>query len=182
MKNNIVLIGMPGVGKSTIGVILAKILGYEFLDTDLLIQQKEGKLLKDIIADNGIDGFIEIENVINSKLSVEKSVIATGGSVVYGKEAMKNLSDIGIVIYLMLDYKKLRYRLGNIKNRGVVIRKNQRLWDLYSERVPLYEKYADIIIDENGCGIEKTINKIVAQLVSYDKHFCQFAQSDEQKK
>lgn len=164
MKSNIVLIGMPGVGKSTVGVILAKILGYKFIDTDLLIQQSEGRLLKEIIAEEGIDGFIEVENRVNSRIKAEKSVIATGGSVVYGKEAMERLSSIGTVVYLSLDYKKLRYRLGNIKNRGVVIRDGQRLIDLYNERVPLYEKYADVIIDENGCNIEKTISRILEVL------------------
>lgn len=164
MKNNIVLIGMPGVGKSTVGVILAKILGYKFVDTDLLIQQSEGRLLKEIIASEGIDGFIEIENRVNSRIEAEKSVIATGGSVVYGREAMEHLAEIGTVIYLSLDYRKLRYRLGNIRNRGVVIRDGQRLIELYNERVPLYVKYADVIIDENGCNIEKTINRILEAL------------------
>ena len=117
MKDNIILIGMPGVGKSTVGVILAKILGYRFVDTDLVIQQTEKRLLKDIIAREGVDGFIEVENRINSQISAEKSVIATGGSVVYGKEAMEHLSEIGTVVYLKLDYRKLKYRLGNIRNR-----------------------------------------------------------------
>lgn len=161
MKNNIVLIGMPGVGKSTVGVILAKILGYKFLDTDLVIQEKEKKLLRDIISQQGIEGFIRTENRICSRLRAEKCVIATGGSVVYGKEAMKHLGDIGTIVYLKLDYRKLRYRLGNIKNRGVVIRKGQRLIELYNERTQLYEKYADIVIDENGCNIEKTVGKIL---------------------
>lgn len=164
MKNNIVLIGMPGVGKSTVGVILAKILGYRFVDTDIVIQQEEKRLLREIIDSEGVDGFIEIENRINSCLEAEKSVIATGGSVVYGTDAMKHLSEIGTVIYLRLNYHKLKYRLGNIRNRGVVIRKGQSLSDLYKERVPLYERYADIIIDENGCGIEETINNILAEL------------------
>lgn len=164
MKNNIILIGMPGVGKSTIGVILAKILGYQFIDTDLIIQKSEGRLLRDIISENGIDGFIELENRIVSEIDAENSVIATGGSVVYGEKAMNQLSELGTIIYLKLDYRKLKYRLGNIRNRGVVIRNGQRLCDLYSERVPLYERYADIVIDENGCGIEKTVNKIVEAL------------------
>ena len=164
MHKNIILIGMPGVGKSTVGVILAKLLGYSFVDTDLVIQKKEKKLLKDIIAEKGIDGFIETENRILSTFFADNSVIATGGSVVYGKEAMANLSDESVVVYLKLDYNKLRYRLGNIKNRGVVIRKGQSLNALYKERVPLYEKYADIVIDENGCNIEKTVNKIMAEL------------------
>ena len=101
---NIVLIGMPGVGKSTAGVVLAKVLGYEFIDADLIIQQQEGKLLREIIAEVGTDGFIEVENRVNSQIEVEKSVIATGGSVVYGKEAMQHLREIGTVVYLKVSY------------------------------------------------------------------------------
>lgn len=160
-SKNIVLIGMPAVGKSTVGVILAKLLGYIFIDTDLVIQEKEGTLLKNIISERGIDGFIETENKIISGLKVKKSVISTGGSVIYGTEAMKNLGENGTIVYLKLDYSKLKYRLGNIKNRGVVIRDGQSLSSLYKERVPLYEKYADVIIDENGCNIEKTVEKII---------------------
>lgn len=163
-KKNIVLIGMPGVGKSTVGVILAKLLGCKFIDTDLIIQEQEKKLLKDIIAENGVDGFIETENRIISKLDVNNSVIATGGSVVYGKDAMKNLARNSVIVYLKLDYNKLRYRLGNIKNRGVVIRRGQSLSGLYKERVPLYEKYADITIDENGFNVEKTVSKIMSEI------------------
>ncbi|WP_303789529.1 shikimate kinase [Ruminococcus flavefaciens] len=160
-SKNIVLIGMPAVGKSTVGVILAKLLGYRFIDTDLVIQEKEGTLLKNIISECGIDSFIEIENKIISGLKAKKSVISTGGSVIYGTEAMKNLGENGTIVYLKLDYSKLKYRLGNIKNRGVVIRDGQSLSSLYKERVPLYEKYADVIIDENGCNIEKTVEKII---------------------
>ena len=164
VKKNIVLICMPGVGTSTVGVILSKILGCKFIDTDLVIQEQENKLLKDIIAEKGVDGFIKTENSIISKVDAKNSVIATGGSVVYGREAMKNLAEKGVVVYLKLYYNKLRYRLGNIKNRGVVIREGQSLSGLYKERVPLYEKYADIIIDENGCNVEKTISKIMSEL------------------
>ncbi len=167
MDKNIVLIGMPGVGKSTVGVILAKILGYRFLDTDIIIQDKEKKLLKEIIAEKGVDGFINTENCIISGFEAEKAVIATGGSAVYGREAMEKLSENGIIVYLKLDYNKLKYRLGNIKNRGVVIRDGQTLSSLYKERSPLYERYANIIIDENGCSIEKTINKIIDELNDY---------------
>ena len=166
MKSNIVLIGMPAVGKSTVGVILAKILGYRFIDTDIVIQEKENRLLRDIIASEGVDGFIETENRIISTLKAEKAVIATGGSVVYGRKAMKHLSEIGTVIYLKLDYSKLKYRLGNIRNRGVVIRKGQRLSNLYNERCPLYESYADIIVDENGRNIEKTVEQILENIHS----------------
>lgn len=164
MKNNIILIGMPGVGKSTIGVILAKILGFHFIDSDLLIQQQEHRLLKEIIEQEGIDGFIRIENTINASLNVEKSVIATGGSSIYGEEAMKHFQETGIIIYLQLDYTSLKKRLGNMKNRGVVVHEGQTLEDLYHERIPLYEKYADLIINENNMNTEATISAIVEAL------------------
>ena len=160
-KDNIVLIGMPGVGKSTVGVILAKVLGYEFIDADLVIQKEEGKLLKEIIEEVGTDGFIEVENRVNSSLMVEHSIIATGGSVVYGKEAMEHLRSIGTVIYLQLPYEELDKRLSDIKGRGVVLRDGQTLYDLYLERTPLYEKYADIRISETGLDIEQTVEQIV---------------------
>lgn len=160
-NNNIVLIGMPGVGKSTIGVILAKVLGYQFVDADLVIQKEEGKLLREIIAEVGTDGFIEVENRVNAGLMVEHSIIATGGSVVYGAEAMEHLKEIGTVIYLKLPYEELRVRLHDIKGRGVVLREGQTFFDLYKERVPLYEKYADLTVDESGCSVEQTVEKIL---------------------
>lgn len=163
-KNNIVLIGMPGVGKSTIGVILAKVLGYKFLDTDLVIQEREQKLLSEIIAECGVDGFIGIENKINSEINVEKSVIATGGSVVYGEDAMNNLKDIGTVIYLKQDFNHINERVQNIQGRGVVLRNNQTFKDLYNERVVLYEKYADITIDEGNMDVEETLKSILNEI------------------
>ena len=156
---NIVLIGMPGVGKSTIGVILAKELGYQFVDADLLIQEQEKRLLKEII-----EGFIAIENQVNASIEADRTVIATGGSVVYGKEAMEHLGEIATVIYLKLSYKALRKRLGNLKNRGVVLRDGQTLKDLYEERVVLYEKYADITIDEENKNLEETLQSIIDTL------------------
>lgn len=161
MKNNIVLIGMPGVGKSTVGVILAKILGYKFLDTDLVIQEKEGKLLREIIEEKGVLGFMAVENKINSEIQCEKTVIATGGSVVYGKEAMEHLGSIGTIIYLKAEYGEISSRLGNLQGRGVVLKEGQNLKALYEERTPLYEKYADCIVDETGCDVEETIKKII---------------------
>lgn len=161
MKNNIVLIGMPGVGKSTIGVILAKQLGYEFVDSDLIIQRKENRLLHEIIEQEGVDGFIEVENSVNASLCVEKSVIATGGSAVYGREAMEHLKNIGRIVYLQLSYEALEKRLGNLKGRGVVLRDGQTLKDIYEERSMLYEKYADIIVNEEDLDIEKTLQKII---------------------
>lgn len=162
--NNIVLIGMPGVGKSTVGVILAKELGYQFVDADLLIQKREKRLLKEIIASEGVDGFIEIENQVNASIEAEQTVIATGGSVVYGTEAMEHLKEIATVVYLRLSYNALSKRLGDLRNRGVVLREGQTLKDLYEERVVLYEKYADIIIDEENKGIEETLQCIVKKL------------------
>ena len=161
MMNNIVLIGMPGVGKSTVGVILAKELGYQFLDADLLIQKRENRLLKEIIEQEGVDGFIEIENQVNASIEADRTVVATGGSVVYGEEAMAHLKKIATVIYLRLSYEELEKRLGNLKNRGVVLREGQTLKDLYEERVPLYEKYADYIIDEKKTDAEGTLQKIL---------------------
>ena len=163
-KNNVILIGMPTSGKSTVGVILAKLMGMDFVDTDLLIQKREHRKLARIIEEDGLDGFLNIENSVCQEVNLENTVIATGGSVVYGNDAMKNLSKDSIVVYLKLDYNKLRYRLGNIKNRGVVIREKQSLCSLYKERVPLYEKYADVIIEENGCNIENTVSKIITEI------------------
>lgn len=162
--NNIVLIGMPGVGKSTVGVILAKELGYQFVDADLLIQKREKRLLKEIIAQEGVDGFIQIENQVNASIDTDRTVIATGGSVIYGREAMEHLKEIATVVYLKLSYESLRKRLGNLRNRGVVLREGQTLKDLYQERVVLYEKYADITIDEENKDIEETLQSVLEKL------------------
>lgn len=167
MKNNrenIILIGMPGVGKSTIGVVLAKVLGYNFIDADLVIQEQTGRLLKDIIAEDGIQEFIKIENNVNKSLSPNRAIIATGGSVIYGKQAMEHLSSIGTVVYLELELPALSRRLGSLKKRGVVLKDGQTLKDLYFERTPLYKKYADIIVNEHHCTIQKTVMKIVKKL------------------
>ena len=161
MKNNIILIGMPGVGKSTIGVILAKELGYQFIDSDLLIQKQENRLLREIIEQEGVDGFLKTENQVNAAIRAERSVIATGGSAVYGGEAMKHFREIGTVIYLRLPYEELKERLGNLRGRGVVLRKHQTLRDIFEERSPLYEKYADVVIDEKGRDIEATLREIL---------------------
>jgi len=163
-NNNIVLIGMPGVGKSTIGVILAKVLGYQFLDADLLIQEQEGKLLKDIIAEVGTDGFIEVENRVNANINCTKTIIATGGSVIYGQEAMEHLKEIGTVVYLKVSFPILEKRLSDIKGRGVVLKEGQTLYDLYMERTPLYEKYADVQISEEGLNVEETVDLLVNKL------------------
>ena len=146
--------------KSTIGVVLAKVLGYQFVDADLLIQEAEGKLLSELIEENGTDGFIEIENRVNSQIQTHRSVIATGGSVVYGKEAMEHLKSIGTVVYLKQNLRVLQRRLRNLKGRGVVLKEGQTLVDLYKERTVLYEKYADITVDQYKQSIEQTLKAV----------------------
>ena len=160
MNNNIILIGMPGAGKSTVGVVLAKKLGYTFIDSDIVIQDEKGMLLQELITKFGIDGFNEIENEVNSKINAENSVIATGGSAVYGKEAMEHFKSIGQVVYLKLPYDEIENRLGDLNERGVSIKKGQTLSSLYEERAPLYEKYSDITIDCNELSIRDIVSKI----------------------
>lgn len=161
---NIVLIGMPGAGKSTIGVVLAKSLGYKFIDSDLVIQERENKLLFEIISEAGDEGFREIENRVNASLNVTKSVIATGGSAVYGKEAMAHFKNTAKIVYLKQSYSEIEHRLGDLEKRGVTIKEGQTLKDLYDERVPLYEKYADVEVDCGNKNIRDIVNEIKARL------------------
>lgn len=149
-RTNLILIGMPASGKSTVGVILAKLIGYDFIDTDILIQRAEKKRLSEIIEDVGVDGFLEVEARVNASVEADHCVIATGGSAVYSEEAMRHLKKIGHVMYLNVGYETIRKRLGNIKRRGVVLREGQTLRDLYEERTALYKKYADTTIEERG--------------------------------
>ena len=160
MKENIVLIGMPGAGKSTVGVVLAKRLGLSFLDSDLVIQEREGGILHEIIEKEGLDGFNEIENQVNASIDVKRTIIATGGSVVYGHEAMAHLKEIGTVLFLKLPETELQKRLGDLNQRGVAIKEGQSLHSLYQERIPLYEKYADITIDCSGREIRDCVSEI----------------------
>ncbi|NLL80461.1 MAG: shikimate kinase [Clostridiales bacterium] len=160
MKRNIILVGMPGAGKSTVGVVLAKNKGYKFVDSDLVIQEQEKRLLHEIIEQEGIDGFLAIENRVNAGLELNHSVIATGGSAVYGKEAMDHLGAIGTICYLKLSYEAIRDRLGDLNERGVTVREGQTLMDLYEERIPLYEKYADLIIDCENKSIREIVSEI----------------------
>ncbi|MBE5980076.1 MAG: shikimate kinase [Paenibacillaceae bacterium] len=164
--DNITLIGMPASGKSTIGVLLAKRLGYSFVDVDIVIQEQEGRLLKEIIAEEGQEGFLHVENRVNAELSVHNSVIAPGGSVIYGKEAMEHLKKISTVVYLKLSYEAVEERLGNLTDRGVVLKDGMTLKDLYEERVPYYEQYADITVDETGIdagGIVDVLRSILEE-------------------
>lgn len=149
-RTNLVLIGMPASGKSTVGVILAKVIGYDFIDTDILIQRAEKKRLPEIIKAVGVDGFLEVEERVCSSVEADRCVIATGGSVVYSEKAMRHLKKIGHIMYLKTDFETIRKRLGNIRQRGVALREGQTLRDLYEERVVLYEKYADTVVEEEG--------------------------------
>lgn len=162
--NNIILIGMPGVGKSTLGVILAKIIGYRFIDTDLIIQEKCGMLLKCIIEKEGVDGFIKTENRICSGIDAEHSVIATGGSVVYGDQAMKHLRSIGTVVYLNQSFDVIDKRLSDIKGRGVVLHDGQTLRELFAEREPLYKKHAHTVCNMTNGSVEENIGLVLDSL------------------
>ena len=163
MKNNIVLIGMPGCGKSTVGVFLAKIIGYDFLDSDLLIQSREGKKLYEIIDEKGIDAFNRIENEVNASINTTNTVIATGGSVVYGEEAMEHLKKIGTVVYLYVSPEELTERIDNFATRGISMREGQTFANLYEERSPLYEKYCDIKIDCTKASLSKNAVRIAEE-------------------
>lgn len=161
---NVILIGMPGCGKSTVGVLLAKSLLSNFVDTDLVIQNTYKKSLCEIIETEGLSSFKEIENRVLADLSVDNCVIATGGSAVYGKEAMAHLSAIGTVVYLRTSLEVIKSRLGDIKTRGVAIADGYTLDDLYHERTPLYEGYAQVIVDGDGRTVEECVEAIVAAI------------------
>ena len=158
---NIIFIGMPASGKSTVGVVIAKRLGYDFIDTDLLIQKQENRLLKEIIADVGNEGFLAIENQVNREVEAERAVISPGGSVIYCKEAMEHFKEIGTVVYLQVSFETIDARISCAKNRGVVLKEGQTLHDLYEERTKLFEKYADYIVSEEGLSLEETIDKVL---------------------
>ena len=159
-KENIVLIGMPGSGKSTVGVVLSKRLGRRFVDSDLVIQEQYGKLLQELIEELGVEGFWKLENDVNLSLPQEGCVIATGGSAVYGREAMEHMRAEAKVVYLQLPYAEIEERLGDLNARGVTLKAGQTLMDLYRERVPLYEKYAHMTMDCSG----KQLREIVVEL------------------
>jgi shikimate kinase len=157
---NVILIGMPGAGKSTVGVVLAKVLGCSFIDGDLVIQEKTGKLLHEIISEIGADGFNKLENDINMTISPDGAVISPGGSVVYGAGAMQHYKEIGKVIFLKLPLDELERRLGDLNERGVSLKEGQTLGDLYNERLPLYEKYADYVVDCENKQLKDVVKEI----------------------
>lgn len=160
-EKNITFIGMPGAGKSTVGVVVAKLLCMTFIDADLLIQSKEKKRLSKIIEEVGNEQFLKIENQVISNINVHNSVISTGGSAIFGKEAMEHLKRISTVVYIKVPYETLEKRLKNLKRRGVVLEEGQTLKDVYDVRTPLYEKYADITVEgSNDVDIQDLAIKI----------------------
>lgn len=159
--NSVILTGMPGAGKSTAGIVLAKILGYAFIDTDILIQEYGKRLLQEIINADGIKRFLEIEEQVITSNMFERTVVATGGSAVLSGNVMAHLKSCGTVVYLRLDIKAVTERIKNMHSRGIVMEQNQSIGDVYNIRAPLYEKYADIIIDCNNKDFEKVIEEII---------------------
>lgn len=160
-NNNIILVGMPGCGKSTIGIELAEIIGYGYIDSDSVIVAREGKRLSDIIAEVGREGFLDIEAKINSELAVSRCVIATGGSVIYRDYAMQRLKEKGKIVYLKHSYETIEKRLGDLKKRGVALKDGFTLKDLYDERTPLYEKYADIVVELQDGPLQNAVGRVL---------------------
>lgn len=165
-KDNIILIGMPGAGKSTLGIVLAKILNYDFIDADLVIQNQCDKTLQKLIDACGPEGFIEVENQILKDIEATKSIIATGGSAVYSEDAMNHLSSIGRVVYLQISFEELVNRLHDLQERGVVLKGGigMSLRDLYDDRKPLYEQYANITVNVDHLSITAAARKVADAL------------------
>ena len=166
MNRNLILIGMPGCGKSTCGVLAAKALCKSFIDTDLLIQKREGCRLEEIIAVRGEAAFLDLEGEIVAGLSAEHAVIATGGSVIFRDGAMQHLKQLGTVIYLKISLRELLKRLQDAKSRGVVLKEGQTFEGLYLERIWYYEHYADLTIDEGTMdfeGVVKTVYTVIRE-------------------
>ena len=161
---NIILIGMAGAGKSTLGVLLAKAQGMDFLDSDIVIQKTDGRKLQEILDMDGMDAFLKIEEDVLCKIDVEHTVIATGGSAVYSQIAMRHLKERGIVVYLDVPFPELQKRLTNIKTRGIAIRPGHTLQDVFDERLALYKKYADITVDCVNMTVEQNVEQIIAAL------------------
>lgn len=168
-NKNVILIGMPACGKSTIGVVLAKVMGKAFVDTDLLIQQAEGTTLQEIIDTKGNEYFAEVEDRVLQEFDEENYIVATGGSAVYCDAAMKKFKEKGVVVYLRVALEDVLKRLHNLETRGVTLKEGQTLEDLYYERTPLYEKYADVIMDEEGYDIWPLAEELAKRLYARDE-------------
>ena len=165
---NIILIGMPGSGKSTVGVLLAKALGLDFIDTDLTLQQREGALLQDIINDRGTEVFLDLEQAAICSVQCKNSVISPGGSCVCRERSMAHLKELGRIVYLRLPLEELEARLNNISTRGIAMEPGQTLSDLYDYRTPLYERWADVVVDSAGQSLEETVAATLRALISQE--------------
>ena len=163
-KRNLILIGMPGAGKSTVGVLLAKCMGVAFLDTDILMQKAEGCYLHEIIAQHGVDAFRSIEERYLLTVPPDCGVVATGGSAVYSRKAMAHLKSLGPAVYLQIDLVPLKDRLGNLDERGVLRMPGQSIDMLYDERCPLYERFADITVSTAGVTADQVVTQVLRQL------------------
>lgn len=163
--NNVILIGMPGSGKSTLGVLLAKALGYSFIDTDLVISRMANKPLQQILDEDGLDAFLALEEEAGSALECDHTVVATGGSMVLGKTAMEHLRSLGRVVYIDVPFDEIKRRVTNITTRGIAFRKNETLEAVYDHRKPLYEKYADSTVPVTAGNIEETVQKLLEKLI-----------------
>ena len=163
--NNIVLLGMPGSGKSTIGVILAKRLGYDFVDTDNLISDREKTTLQDIIDKKGVSEFLKIEGIVGEELNIDNTVIATGGSMVFSDSAMKNLLDGSKCVFINVPLPEIKRRVKNIDTRGIAMGKDDTLDTLYEKRMPKYREYADITVEvKQNSKIDNVVSKILDKL------------------
>lgn len=163
--SNIILIGMPGSGKSTVGVLLAKALGYSFEDVDLVISRRAGKPLQRILDEDGLDSFLTLEEAVGSTLAADHTVIATGGSMVLSEAAMAHLQTMGMVVYIDVPFAEIERRVTNIRTRGIAFHKNETLADVYRERQPLYERYAAMTVKvKPGDTIEDTVDNFIEQL------------------
>lgn len=163
--NNIILVGMPGSGKSTLGVVLARRLGYGFMDTDSLISCREKKTLQEIIDEKGIEEFKKTESETGENIVCDRVIIATGGSMIMAPGAMEHLKELGCVVYINVPLRELKKRLGNFNTRGIIMNGGETLEDVLRRRSPLYEKYADITVNyKKGDSLEKTVDRIVEKL------------------
>ncbi|MBO3280610.1 MULTISPECIES: shikimate kinase [Intestinimonas] len=162
--DNIILIGMPGAGKSTVGVLLAKTLGYAFLDTDLVIQQREGALLQPLVDSLGVEAFLDVEADAICSVECRGTVIAPGGSAVCRERAMSHLRALGRIVYLHLPLEELERRLSNISTRGIAMAPGETLADLFARRAPLYRNYADLTVDVGRQSLEETVALVLRAL------------------
>lgn len=163
-KSNVILIGMPTSGKTTIGTELSAAIGYGYIDSDSVIVARAGKNLRELIAELGNDKYLDFEAKVNAEIAANRCVIATGGSAVYREAGMKKLSENGTVVYLKMSYEEMCRRLGDLKVRGVVLKEGFTLRDMYEERLPLYEKYADVTVELEGKTIAESVQTVVEAL------------------